>query len=125
MKVGIADKVKQIRQLLGAIQRQKNLSAAALQVEKLDQAAKAVEQGMARIEKLRGAIQEARHARDAAAKTWVNKLAALKRGARAAFDDGQPQLYATLFERPTPPRSKSAKPAAAPADGAPMADPPA
>ncbi len=31
---------------------------------------------------------------------WATALAALKRGARAAADDGAPTLYAALFDRP-------------------------
>ncbi|HEX7409094.1 MAG TPA: hypothetical protein VF515_15800 [Candidatus Binatia bacterium] len=33
----------------------------------------------------------------AAYQTWEKTLAALKRGARAASDDGEPYLYTTLF----------------------------
>lgn len=47
---------------------------------------------------------------------WASTVAALKRGARAAADDGAPTLYATFFERTNNrPNSKSAKPAAKPA----------
>ena len=109
VKLAVADKVKLIRQLLGAIGRNRHLRAAAQQVEQLDNAVRAVEQGMARIEKLRAALQDARHARDAAATTWANELAALKRAARAAADNGAPTLYGTLFERPSKPSTKSAK----------------
>ena len=38
-----------------------------------------------------------RQAREALVQTWVKTLATLKRGARAAIDDGEPYLYTTLF----------------------------
>ena len=73
-----------------------------------------MEQELARIDTLHGAVREARHTRDAVAQTWATDLAALKRGARAAADDGAPHLYPTLFDRPSRTNGKSAKPAPAP-----------
>jgi hypothetical protein len=64
-------------------------------------------------------------ARDAATPEWEASFAALKRGARAAADDGAPHLYKALFDEPArPPRAKKAKvaqrpPAPPPPNGAP------
>ena len=66
------------------------------------------------MEKLQTAVRDARHTREAVAQTWANALAGLKRGARAAVDEGAPLLYATLFDRPHRPNGKSAKSAPPP-----------
>ena len=50
---------------------------------------------------------------------WVTALAGLKRGARAALDDGAPHLYVTLFERPGTPAPRKAKPTPTPPSPAP------
>ncbi|HEX7406289.1 MAG TPA: hypothetical protein VF515_01445 [Candidatus Binatia bacterium] len=64
--------------------------------------------------KAQAAGREARHARADAAQAWVTALAGLKRGARAALDDGAPHLYVTLFERPGMPSPRKAKPTPTP-----------
>ena len=114
----VAEEAKAMHQLAAAVQRTKGLSKASLQAaQAADKAAGAVEQQLAQMTKLQDAIRQARHDRDAAAQTWAAQLASLKRGARAAADDGAPGLYATLFDRParTNGNGKSPKPAPAPA----------
>ena len=71
--------------------------------------------------KAQAAGREARHARGDAAQAWETALAGLKRGARAALDDGAPHLYVTLFERPGMPSPRKAKPTPTPAPPAPPA----
>jgi len=113
MALPVADEAKAIHQLVSAVQRGKGVSKATRQAAQVAaKAARAVEQGLLLIDKQQGAVREARHTRDAMAQTWATALAALKRGARAAADDGAHQLYATLFDRPARP-AKSSKPPAA------------
>jgi len=127
-RLSCADEVKGVHRLVAAVQRNKSLSKPAqLAAQAADKAARAVEQALAPLDKLQGAVREARHTRDAVAQTWESTLAALKRGVRAAADDGAPQLYATLFSHsarsttknsmvvPPPPVSAAAPPAPAPA----------
>jgi len=95
-----ADKAKAVHQLAAAVQRSKNASKVTVQTaQAAEKAATAIEQALAPVEKLQAAVRDARHTRDAVAQGWESTLAALKRGARAAADDGAPQLYATLFGR--------------------------
>ena len=60
----------------------------------------AVEEALAPIAKLEKTVADARRTRDAIAKVWESALAALRRGARSAADDGAPDLYPTLFRAP-------------------------
>jgi hypothetical protein len=95
-----ADKAKGVHQLVEAVQRKKNGNKATAQAaQAAEKAAAAIEQALAPVEKLQAAVRDARHTRDAVAQSWESTLAALKRGARAAADDGAPQLYATLIGR--------------------------
>jgi hypothetical protein len=115
MELAVADEAKAVHQLVAAVQRGKGASKPTLQAaQAAEKAARAVEQALAEIEKLQGSVRAARHRRDAVAQAWATALAALKRGARAAADDGAPTLYATLFDRPRPAKTKSAKPMPAP-----------
>ncbi len=75
------------------------------------------------MDKLQASVRDARRTRDAVAQGWESALAALKRGARAAADDGAPQLYATLFAPAGRSASKSSKPAPVAPPPAPAAEP--
>jgi len=98
MHLPAAEEARQIHALVTALQRNAGLSKAAQQAcEVADKAARAAEKALARIEALQAALSQARQARDALVQRWENTLAALKRGARAAIDDGEPYLYTTLF----------------------------
>jgi len=115
MELRAADGARAIHQLVAAVQRTKGLSKPTLQAaQTAERKAAAVESALTQIEKRRDALREARHTRAAHAQTWATALAALKRGARAAADDGAPNLYATLFDRPSRPNGKSAKARPAP-----------
>ena len=110
-----ADKAQATQALVAAVQRDKNRSKLTLQAaHKADNAARTAEQAVAQVRKAQAAGREARHARDDAAKCWEADLAGLKRGARAAIDDGAPHLFATLFERPGAPAPRKAKPTPTP-----------
>jgi len=98
MHLPAAEKAEQIHALVTALQRNAGLSKAAQQAcEAADKAARAAEKALARIEAQQAALSQTRQARDALVQTWERTLAALKRGARAAIDDGEPYLYTTLF----------------------------
>jgi len=114
-KLPPADEAKAIHRLVATVQRNKTISKATLQAaQAADKAAKAVEQALLPLDKLQTALKTARHTRDAIGQSWESALAALKRGARSAADDGAPQLYATLFQTLAQPNSKSKKPAPQP-----------
>ena len=127
MSLQPADKAKAVRQLVAAVQRKNNVSKATLQAaQALEKAAGAVEQALLPLDKLQAVVRDTRHTRDAVSQSWESTLAALKRGARAAADDGAPQLYATLFGRPNNHRNnKNGKTAQPEAPPAPTPTPPA
>ncbi len=105
-RAAFGEEAEQIQRLVATVVRSKGVSAATIQVaQAADKAARAVEQTCVAIVKIEQTVLEARRKRDAIAKVWQSALAALRRGARAAADDGAPDLYATLFKRPT--RGKS------------------
>ena len=111
IKMPVVEEGKAIHKLVAAMQRNKAASKATLQAaQAADKAAKAVEQALGPIEKLQSALKTARHTRDAIGQSWETALAALKRGARAAGDDGAPQLYATLFKGIAQPSARNTKP---------------
>ena len=110
MAQAVAEEVKAIHQLVAAIQRAKGVSKPTLQAaQAAEKAARAVEQQLAQMEKVQEAIRETRHTRAAVAQGWAKDLAALKRGARAAEDDGVTRLYAALFDRATRTSTKNGK----------------
>ncbi len=115
LTLGESEAGKAIQQLVAAVQHGKNVSKPALQAATaVHKTAAAVEQRRLQIDKLQGVLREARHNRDATAQAWAVALAALKRGARAAADDGAPALYAALFDRPTRSNGKAVRPAPVP-----------
>ncbi|MFI5366987.1 MAG: hypothetical protein ACHQ4J_15345 [Candidatus Binatia bacterium] len=98
MHLPVAEKAQQIHALVTALQRNAGLSKATQQAcDAADKAARAAEKALARIEAQQAALSQTRQARDALVQMWEKTLAALKRGARAAIDDGEPYLYTTLF----------------------------
>ncbi len=110
MRLPVAEEARQIHVLVTALQRNAGLSKAAQQAcDAADKAARAVEKALAPIEALQAALSQARQARDALVQTWEKALAALKRGARAAIDDGEPYLYTTLFGQAARNGSRSGK----------------
>ena len=76
-----------------------------------DKSARAVEAVLAQLGQLEQASRSARQRRDGINDTWDTALAGLKRGARAAVDDGAPGLYAAFFGRFTRPTRKKPQPA--------------
>jgi len=115
MRMPFGEEAKEVRRLAAAVQREKSASKLALAAaQAATRAAQAVEAALPAVAKLEVVVREARHTRDAVGQTWESALAALKRGARAAADDGAPELYATLFARLVRPAKRDTKPAPAP-----------
>jgi hypothetical protein len=98
MRLPFTEETEAVHRLVAAIQRSKGASPATLEAAQAgDKAAAAVAQAMAPVEKLQEGVRDARRTRDAVAQGWESALAALRRGARAAADEGAPDLYPTLF----------------------------
>jgi len=115
MRMPPAEAAKALPQLIATMRHSKTQGKATLQaLTAAEKTMRALDQALIRIEAMRTATHHARAARDAVAQTWNAALGALKRGARAAADDGAPTLYGTIFDRPTHATSKNAKPAPAP-----------
>jgi len=99
--------VEAVHRLVGAIERTTAISATTSQAARAaDAAARAVEQAMVRVEQVEARVRAARQTRDAIGRAWHTAYAALRRGSRAASDEGAPELHAMLFQ---PPRRVSAK----------------
>ncbi len=94
-----AECAKAIHKLAAAVLRHESLSrgsrdaAGAAHV-----AARSLEDGLLKLAAIDDSLGERRHDRDAVGDRWDESLAALKRGARAAADEGAAGLYAALFE---------------------------
>jgi hypothetical protein len=120
MRLAFGDEAKEIRRLAVAIRGSKTRSKPTLvATQAAVRAAKAVEQAMGPVARAQNAVRRARHKRDALAGTWESALAALKRGTRAAADEGAPELHAVLFGRPARSGSHETKPVPAPVPPAP------
>lgn len=99
-RLAVADEAKTIHRLVAAVQQSQAVSKHTRQVaQAADDAACAVELALASIDQLQAAVRVARLARDAIGHSWDRDLAALKRAARAAADEGAPHLHAALFSR--------------------------
>ena len=89
---------KAIHQIVAAVQRQKPLSKTTLAATRAaEEAAQKVDAATLGVAKCQQAWDDCRGARDDLGQSWEAALAALKRGARAAADDGAPGLYTALF----------------------------
>lgn len=107
--LAIGEKNKAMRKLIAAVQggavSSDTVRGAA---DALGEVAQRMETEVAAFDKLEATVRATRDARQAAIEDWDAALAALKRGARAAADDGAPTLYRTLFGRPNRPKKKAA-----------------
>ena len=119
MRMPPGEAVKALPQLIATIRRSKTLGKLTSQaLPAAEKATRAMDQAVTRMDDLRTAAHSAHATRAAVAHKWEAALGALKRGARAAADDGAPTLYATLFERPSRTNGKNhkaAQPAGPPA----------
>jgi hypothetical protein len=118
-----AEEAQAIHKLAGAVQQDHAIGAAARRAaQEADDAAKKMDKALVLIEKLRASVRSAQQTRSGAGKTWSLALAALKRGARAAADDGAADLYMKLFGTESRPKKKPASPTPAPTP-APVTEP--
>lgn len=129
-----AVEAKTIHQLVATVQRSKTVSQSARDAAgAAERAAVALEAALPQLDALEVTLRDARHKRETAGQTWDTALAALRRAARVAADDGAPGLYPALFgrlqqakpARTTPPEtapSETAPPTAAP-PGSPKTSP--
>lgn len=111
-----ADEAQAIHKLAGAMQQDHTLSKAAQRAaQAAEEAARKMDKAVVLIDTLRAGVRSARQTRSGAAKTWSLALAALRRGARAAADDGAPDLYPKLFGPAIRAKKKTAAPMPDPA----------
>lgn len=124
-RLPLAAEAKTLSALIAALQRNKTVSKPTLQTARdVEKAVRTVARAQAPLDKLTAALHDARRTRDAIGGNWDAALGAFKRGARAAADDGAPQLYTGLFERPTRTSARNGKRQPTPAPTpAPAAEP--
>lgn len=97
-RLAVPNGVTAVARLVEAVQRRNDASPRSVHAARAAlAAARAVEQALTSIAGLEDAARAARVTRDALGVSWDAALAALQSKARAAADDGAPDLYATLF----------------------------
>jgi hypothetical protein len=112
-KMGYGDEARALTALAGAVPKRRGLSDGTIAAAKAAaKAAAAVEAELGKLPKLEKARTAAMSRRDAFAQAWETAFAGLKRGARAAEDEGAKGLHAALFDRKAPPKKAAKKPAA-------------
>jgi hypothetical protein len=98
--MGYEAEAKEVLALETAVSKRKGLSTSSITLAKAaGKAARRVQAALAPIAKLEKARTVAMGRRDALAQAWETAFAGLKRGARAAEDEGSKGLFAALFER--------------------------
>ena len=106
----MAGEAQTIRRLVAAAQRSHAVSKATLRVaHAAANAARAAALALVARGKLEAVARVARQARDAIGPSWDRDLAALKRAAHAAADEGAPHLHAALFGRLSRAAGRAAK----------------
>jgi hypothetical protein len=114
------EEARTIHKLAAAVRSSTSPGKAARRAaEAADTAAQAIETELAAFDELQAALLAARQARNAAAKAWDSALGVLKRGARAAADDGAKGLYKALFGSLARAKPKPATPAPSASSGTP------
>ena len=114
-KLSGTEQAKTIRTLVDLIRESKTAGMATRRAaQAAEQAVGAVAAARLTMATLEATLRTARDMRTAVGQMWDNTLAALKRGARAAADDGAPGLHEALFGGLRRRRSKTAKAAPAP-----------
>jgi hypothetical protein len=98
-----AEEAKTIGRLVVAVRKRKGLSKETLAtVTTVESAAREVEKAIQAVEPFQKAHASAIARREALAHPWEKAFAALKRGARAAEDEGAVGLFAVLFQQNAP-----------------------
>lgn len=99
--MGYAKEAEQVLRLEKAVLKEKTLSQRSVDAARgAGDAARKVLTTLKPIAKFEKARTQAMAKRDAMEQAWETAFAALKRGAKAAEDDGHHGLFAALFERP-------------------------
>src|SRR5262249_27689488 len=107
-KMGYGDEAEKLLELTKAVLKKKGLSSNSMaKARKAGAAAKKVLAEIKPIAKLAKTRASATSAREALEQAWETAFAALKRGARAAEDDGAKGLFAALFERTAAAKAKT------------------
>ncbi len=89
-----------VRELLGNVLRDERLSAGSRDAANAcADATAALDEALSSLTQAETTAADLRHSRDAVADRWDDAFAALKRGARAAADEGAAGLYGALFDR--------------------------
>lgn len=89
-----------VRELLGYVLRDERLSAGSHDAANACvTATTALDEALSSLTQAETTAADLRHGRDAVADRWDDAFAALKRGARAAADEGAAGLYGALFDR--------------------------
>ena len=113
-ELGYGEEAKQVRALVKKVLARKGLSAKSVSAaKKADAAAMAVEAALAKVEPIQNSYDSSLRARDALVPAWEAAFAKLKRGVRAAEDDGAEGLFEALFKTTAKPKKKE-KPAPTP-----------
>ena len=99
-RLPFAEQAEAVHRLVRAVRRNPPLSGPTSRaVRAADTAARAVEEAIVRVASVEETARAARQTRDAMRRDWHAAYRALERGARAAADEGAPQLHAMLFAR--------------------------
>jgi hypothetical protein len=107
----LAQKPAAVHGLVAAIVRSHGTSDATTRAaEAADKAARDLDEALPPLAKLQANIRDARRMRDAVGQTWEAAITALRRVARAAEDEGAPDLYGTLFAPATKAGNKTKAP---------------
>ena len=113
--LGYAAEAKALAALTARARKRKDLSTRTLAtLTAAEKAAKAVTAALAAVEPAKRKSDGARTRRDALVQPWETSFASLKRGARAAEDEGSVGLFAALFERTAAPKKPAKKKPATP-----------
>jgi len=98
-RLPFADEAEAVHHLVTAIQRSTGMMTqrTSYAARAADKAAEAVEQAIVRVKQVEASVYDARRLRDAVGRGWHSAYTALKRGVRAAGDEGAPELDAMLF----------------------------
>jgi hypothetical protein len=106
-QLNFGEKSKAIHTLANTLRADATVSKATQRAAQgAEKAARRMEVDLISFEELQGNLRTAREKREAVGETWDNALTALKRGARAAADEGAPGLYNSLFGRLTQAKTK-------------------
>jgi len=115
-RLPFADEVDVVHRLVAAVRRGGALGERTSEAARAaDDAARAVGQAVIRVNEIEAQVRAARRTRDAVGRAWHSAYAGLKRGARAAADDGAPEIHAILF--PAASRARSKRPLGVTAPG--------